>query len=72
LPVSDCIKSQINTFVPTTTEGLINAVQHPEELKAQIQAHVQEQVQAQIQAQVQAALGQIQIGMPKTIQESKD
>jgi hypothetical protein len=72
LPVSESIKSQINTFVPTTTEGLINAVQHPEELKAQIQAHVQEQVQAQIQAQVQAALGQIQIGMPKTIQESKD
>ena len=72
LPVSESIKSQINTFVPTTTEGLINVVQHPEELKAQIQAHVQEQVQAQIQAQVQAALGQIQIGMPKTIQESKE
>jgi hypothetical protein len=72
LPVSESIKSQINTFVPTTTEGLINAVQHPEELKAQIQAHVQEQVQAQIQAQVQAALGQIQIEIPKIVQEQKE
>jgi len=72
LPVSESIKSQINTFVPTTTEGLINAIQNPDELKAQIQAHVQEQVQAQIQAQVQAALGQIQIEIPKIVQEPKE
>jgi hypothetical protein len=33
LPVSDALKAQLHSYVPTSTEQMINAIQHPEELK---------------------------------------
>jgi len=33
LPVSDALKAQLSSYVPTSTEQMINAIQHPEELK---------------------------------------
>jgi len=33
LPVSDALKTQLQSYVPTSTEQMINAIQHPEELK---------------------------------------
>lgn len=36
LPVSDALKAQLQTYVPTSTEQVINAIQHPEELKEKV------------------------------------
>jgi hypothetical protein len=36
LPVSDALKAQLQTYVPTSTEQMINAIQHPEALKENI------------------------------------
>jgi len=36
LPVSDALKSQLHSYVPTSTEQVINAIQHPEELKEKV------------------------------------
>jgi hypothetical protein len=33
LPVSDAVKAQLQSYVPTSTQQLINSIQHPEELK---------------------------------------
>jgi len=36
LPVSDALKAQLQSYVPTSTEQMINAIQHPEELKEKV------------------------------------
>jgi len=36
LPVSDALKAQLHSYVPTSTEQMINAIQHPEELKEKV------------------------------------
>jgi hypothetical protein len=36
LPVSDAVKAQLQSYVPTSTEQMIHAIQHPEELKNKV------------------------------------
>lgn len=36
LPVSDAVKAQLQSYVPTSTEQMIHAIQHPEELKEKV------------------------------------
>jgi len=36
LPVSDAVKAQLQSYVPTSTQQLINSIQHPEELKDKV------------------------------------
>jgi hypothetical protein len=44
LPVSDALKAQLQSYVPTSTEQMINAIQHPEELKEKVVAAAKETV----------------------------
>lgn len=44
LPVSDAVKAQLQSYVPTSTQQLINAIQHPEELKEKAIAAVKDTV----------------------------
>ena len=42
LPVSDALKAQLQSYVPTSTEQMINAIQHPEELKETVVSAVKD------------------------------
>jgi hypothetical protein len=44
LPVSDALKAQLQSYVPTSTEQLMNAIQHPEELKEKVIAAAKDTV----------------------------
>ena len=44
LPVSDAVKAQLQSYVPTSTQQLINAIQHPEELKEKVIAAAKDTV----------------------------
>ena len=44
LPVSDAVKAQLQSYVPTSTQQLINSIQHPEELKEKAIAAVKDTV----------------------------
>jgi hypothetical protein len=42
LPVSDAVKAQLQSYVPTSTQQMINAIQNPEQLKENVIAAVKD------------------------------